>query len=68
MKKNEITQEIYEEFDDSISLLKRNLEKLPIAANLEMAKKNFNSILPAIDEDERDSFICLMPMILNGSF
>lgn len=54
--------------DDSISLLKRNLEKLPIAANLEMAKKNFNSILPAIDEDERDSFICLMSMILNGSF
>lgn len=66
-EKNEITREIYEIFDNDISLLKKSLRKLPIATDLEMSKNNFNSLLPAIDEDEKDSFICLMSMILNGS-
>lgn len=66
-EKNEITREIYEIFDNNISLLKKSWVKLPIATDLETAKENFNSILPAIGEDERDSFICLMSMILNGS-
>lgn len=66
-EKNEIARETYEIFDKNISLLKENLGKLPIATDLEMSKNNFNSLLPVIDEDERDSFICLMSMILNGS-
>ena len=49
-------------------MLKENLKRLPIATDLEMSKDNFNSLLPEIAEDERDSFICLMSMILNGSF
>ena len=65
---NEITCEIYEVLDNDISLLKENLKRLPIATDLEMSKDNFNSLLPEIAEDERDSFICLMSMILNGSF
>lgn len=65
---NEITCEIYEVLDNDISLLKENLKRLPIATDLEMSKDNFNSLLPEIAEDERDSFICLMSMILNGLF
>lgn len=49
-------------------MLKENLKRLPIATDLEMSKDNFNSLLPEIAEDERDSFICLMSMILNGLF
>lgn len=56
------------DLDNDISLLKENLKRLPIATDLEMSKDNFNSLLPEIAEDERDSFICLMSMILNGSF
>ena len=68
IRENEITCEIYEVLDNDISLLKENLKRLPIATDLEMSKDNFNSLLPEIAEDERDSFICLMSMILNGSF
>lgn len=65
-ERQEITVDLYELLDDDISLLKRNLSKLPIAKDLESSKENFNQLLPAIDENERDSFICLISMILNG--
>lgn len=65
--KKELTDEQFQIFDNDISLLERNFSKLPIAKNLEIAKKNFNSVLVVIPENERDSFICLMSMILNGN-
>ena len=64
-EKKEITAELYGKLEDDILLLKRNISKLPIAVDLEASKKNFNNILPMIEENERDSFICLMSVILN---
>jgi len=49
-----------------MDLLKQNFDKLPIAKDLESAKENFNRLLPAIEEEDRDSFVCLVSMILNG--
>lgn len=65
-KKKEITAELYEVLNNGISLLKRNISKLPIAMDLEDSKKNFNKLLSVIEESERDIFICLMSIILNG--
>ena len=49
-----------------VQLLKRNIDKLPIAKDLETAKNSFNSLLEVIPEDDRDSLICLISTILNG--
>ena len=65
-EKKEITDELYTVLDNDILLLKSNISKLPIATDLEVSKKNFNELLPLIEENERDSFICLMSIILNG--
>ena len=65
-KKKEISAELYEKFNEDISLLKRNISRLPIAKDLEAAKRNFNNLLPAIEENERNTFVCLMSIILNG--
>lgn len=64
-KKKEITKKEYEILEDDILLLKRNFSKLPIATDLENSRNNFNGLLPLIEENERDSFICLMSIILN---
>ena len=37
-----------------------------IARNLEEAKTNFLNLLPAIDEDDRDTFVILFSIILTG--
>lgn len=65
-EKKEITAEGYKELDNDILLLKNNISRLPIATDLDVSKKNFNLLLPSIEENERDSFICLMSIILNG--
>lgn len=65
-EKKEITAEGYEELENDILLLKNNISRLPIAMDLDVSKKNFNLLLPSIEENERDSFICLMSIILNG--
>lgn len=62
----EISIDIYEILDNDISILKANLSRLPIASDLETAKENFNKLLPAIEDNKRDSFVCLVSMILNG--
>lgn len=66
-EKEEITEEDYAIFLHSMDLLKQNFDKLPIAKDLESAKENFNRLLPAIEEEDRDSFVCLVSMILNGN-
>lgn len=63
----EISDYEYEILDGDISLLKSSISLLPIATDLETAKNNFNNLLPSINEDERDGFVCLMSMILNGN-
>lgn len=65
-KQKEITNEQYDILANDLVLLKNNLDKLPIANNLEMAKRNFNTLLTVIPEEERDTFVCLVSMILNG--
>lgn len=64
--RNELSDIQYEVLLKDILLLKQSFDKLPIATNLEEAQKNFNNLLPAIDKSERDSFVCLVSMILNG--
>lgn len=64
--KNEITEEEYDVLVEDVFLLKQSFNKLPIANDLEAAKDNFNRLLSAIGEEERDCFVCLVSMILNG--
>lgn len=64
--KKEITDLEYADYLQAIDMLKQNLHVLPIAKDLESAKNNFNNLLPAIEEEKRDSFVCLVSMILNG--
>lgn len=66
--KKEISQEQCAYFLQDINLLRQNLDKLPIAQDLESAKKNFNNLLPAIEKEKRDSFVCLVSIILNGNY
>ncbi|MCL2080073.1 MAG: hypothetical protein FWH17_09620 [Oscillospiraceae bacterium] len=61
-----INEEQYTIFDYDITLLKQSFHLLPIANNLDEAKENFNRLLPSIEEEKRDSFICLVSLILNG--
>lgn len=65
-KKNEIDDEQCIILKHDLDLLEQSFDKLHVANNLEMAKDNFNRLLPAIEEDERDVFVCLVSMILNG--
>jgi uncharacterized membrane protein len=64
--KNELDMEQYRVLLNDVQLLKHNIDKLPIAKDLETAKNNFNSLLEVIPEEDRDSFICLISTILNG--
>lgn len=62
----EIDSDYYAMLNEDVTLLKSCINILPIAENLEVAKEHFNNCLPVIEENERDSFICLMSMILIG--
>lgn len=64
--KKEITDLEHVAYLQALDLLKQNFHVLPIAKDLESAKNNFNNLLPAIEEEKRDSFVCLVSMILNG--
>ncbi len=68
LDKKEITQEECAYFLQGINLLRQNFDKLPIAKDLESAKNNFNNLLPSIEEEKRDSFVCLVSVILNGNY
>lgn len=62
----EIDSDYYAMLNEDVTLLKSCINVLPIAENLEVAKEHFNNCLSIIEENERDSFICLMSMILIG--
>lgn len=64
--KNEITEKQYAVLLEDVFLLKQSFDKLPIANDFEAAKDNFNRLLSVIAEEERDCFVCLVSMILNG--
>lgn len=62
----EINKDLLELLKHDLVLLEQNFDRLKVANNLEEAKENFNRLLPAINEDERDVFVCLISMILTG--
>lgn len=64
--KKELTSEELNIFMNDLELLKKSFHLLNIADDLEMSKRNFNNLLPAIKEDERDAFVCLVSMVVNG--
>ena len=64
--KKEITDFERAVYLQDIILLKQSFHMLSIAKDLESAKQNFNNVLLAIEEEKRDSFVCLVSMILNG--
>lgn len=66
-EENEITFELYEVLFNDIQMLNKSISFLPISKDLETSKKNFNKLLLSIEENERDTFIYLMSMILNGT-
>lgn len=66
LKKNEINDEQYIILKHDLCLLEKNFNKLNVAENLERAKDNFNRLLPFIEKDKRDVFVCLVSLILNG--
>jgi hypothetical protein len=66
LKKNEINDEQCIILKHDLDLLGQSFNKLNVADNLERAKDNFNCLLPAIEEDKRDVFVCLISLILNG--
>lgn len=68
LEKNEIYDYEYYVLMKSLVVIEKDLENLPIANNLEESKNNFNELLLSIEEDERDSFICLVSLILNGKY
>ena len=64
---NEQLQEFeLERLKEDLKLLEPYLNKFSIARNLDDAEKNFLKLLPSIKEDERDSFVILVSMILTG--
>lgn len=65
-KKKEINKEQLEILKYNLDLLEQSFDRLKVANNLEEAKENFNRLLPAIKESERDVFVCLVSMILTG--
>lgn len=64
--KGQISQYEFERLEESLKILEPYLDKFNIAHNLDEAKRNFLSLLPSIAEDERDSFVILVSMILTG--
>lgn len=66
-EKKHLNEYEHEKLINDISLLSPHLHKFPIARDLEMAKNNFNTLLTVIEEEERDLFICLVSIILNGA-
>ena len=64
---NEIDSYLYSAFNDKLTLLRDNIDKFPIANNLDEARKNFDRVLPGIAEKERTIFIILVSMILTGN-
>ena len=66
LNKKQISYAQFDRLQYDLDLLDKYYDKLPIANNLEIAKENFNRLLPAIEEDNRDVFICLVSMVLNG--
>lgn len=66
LKKNEINSEQYIILKNDLDLLEQSFNKLNVVKDLEGAKNNFNLLLPTIEEDKRDIFVCLISMILNG--
>lgn len=64
--KKELTFEQYTLLINDVELLSSNIDKLPIANDLNMAKDNFNNLMEIIPEEERDGFIYLVSIILNG--
>lgn len=51
---------------ESLKVLEPHLDKFNIAHNLDEAKQNFLTLLPSIEESERDTFVILLSMILTG--
>ena len=68
LEKKEINEDQFMILRYDLDLLEKSFEKLGVADNLEKAKDNFNRLLPAIKEEDRDVFVCLVSMILNGWF
>lgn len=66
LNKKEINENDFLILKHDLDLLEQSFDKLHIADNLEVARDNFNRLLPIIKEDERDIFVCLVSMILNG--
>jgi len=66
LEKKEINEDQFMILRYDLDLLEKSFEKLGVADNLEKAKDNFNRLLPAIKEEDRDVFVCLVSMILNG--
>ena len=64
--KGQINAFEFEVFKNDLKLLEPNLKYFCIARNLEEAKTNFLNLLPAIDEDDRDTFVILFSIILTG--
>lgn len=71
LKKQEISEMLYFQLDEKLSILKEsfdlNIERFSIARSLDEAKENFNRLLPSINEEDRGTFVILVSMILNGS-
>jgi len=65
-KKKQINELQFLILKDDLVLLEQSFNRLPIADNLEIAKNNFNRLLPSINEDQRDVFVCIVSIILNG--
>lgn len=66
-QKQEINDCEYIELIEGMELLEKNMDKLPIAEDLEMSRINFNQLIVESEKEERDIFILLMSMILNGA-
>ena len=62
----QISSEQFAVLKYDLDLLEQSFDKLHIANDLEMAKDNFNRLLPAIEEEKRDVFVCLVSLVLNG--
>ncbi|HII4524293.1 TPA: hypothetical protein ACY4UK_001436 [Clostridium perfringens] len=63
---DEINVDQFETLMYDLEILEKSISRFKIANNLDEAKNNFNCLLPLIEEDKKDSFICLVSMILNG--
>lgn len=64
--KKQLTTDQYNYLKNDIALLFEHIHRFPIAKNLSDARENFNQLLSSIDEEKRNSFVCLISTILNG--